>query len=113
MTLIEIMVVVMIIGMIASAVGVNVMGSMVEARKKVARTDATTLTSIAEGYMAAHPSESCPSVSDLREANLYRGNDLDPWEKAYAIDCDEDAIRARSAGPNGTFDDEDDIVSDR
>jgi general secretion pathway protein G len=112
MTLIEIMVVVMIIAMVASAVGVNVLGASDDARKQQATAETATLTQTAEAYLASHPNEPCPSVRDLMQANMLsnRSDDRDPWENPYAIDCDPGIVQARSAGPDGIFDNEDDIL---
>ncbi len=40
------------------------------------------------------------------------GND-DPWGKEYTMTCGETGLKIRSAGPDGTFETADDIVSPR
>ncbi len=107
MTLIEIMLVVVIMAMIASAVAYAVLPMGDDANKKLARQGVLSLTNVAEMYTMQHPAEGCPALEDLRPL-LGRGSSLeDPWGTRYALLC-EDTPVARSAGPDrehGTADD--------
>ena len=110
MTLIEVMVVMVILGMIATAVGMNVMRNWTEARKREARTRAQTFHNVAITY-ALEGGEGCPGIDDLRPLLDATRDDKDPWGNDFRITCDDgdDTVHVTSAGPDGSFDTEDDI----
>lgn len=111
MTLIEIMIVVIIMALIATAVGVAVLPQLDKARIKSTRTDAQTIRSAVTLYLADHPSERCPTIDDLiSDAALDRSKrTTDAWEREFQVQCDGSNVDVLSAGPDGQFGSEDDI----
>jgi prepilin-type N-terminal cleavage/methylation domain-containing protein len=70
MTLVEIMVVVIIMALIATAVGVAVLPKIKEARIKTARTDESTVKAAAEMWIADHNGQCRPcSSSSMMESS--------------------------------------------
>lgn len=110
MTLVEIMVVVIIMALIATAVGVAVLPALGKAKIKTAKSDASAITSAATMWVAEHSGE-CPTVANLLEdGQLDRSkNSTDPWEAEYVIECDGDSITTKSGGPDKQMGTEDDI----
>jgi general secretion pathway protein G len=85
MTLIEIMVVLVILGLIASAVAVNVMGSLGEAKVKQAKTDLHTLENCLDLYKIEknrYPSTE-EGLQALVAAGKCKANLKDPWSHDY------------------------------
>jgi len=111
MTLIEIMIVVIIMALIATAVGFAVLPQLQRSRITTARTDAVAVRSGAELYFAQDPSADCPSVTDLVEADILNSNTrtVDPWNNDFVIECDGDDIMVVSGGPDGDVGTEDDV----
>lgn len=114
MTLVEMMIVVIIMAMIAAAVGVAVLPQMERARIQQARTDALAIRSGATAFLLDRGSE-CPSVAALREQGFLDNatRHEDPWDTAFSIECAERDVIVASAGPNREMGDEDDIRTDR
>jgi len=86
MTLIEIMVVVAILGMIASVVGVAVMGRFAEARRQTAALDIKGFEDGLRLYKIKHGRypNSSESLSILYTENLLEGQaKKDPWGNEY------------------------------
>ena len=110
MTLVEIMVVVIIMALIATAVGVAVLPQLEKARVKTAKSDASAISSAATIWLTDHPGE-CPTVADLRESGeLARNKEAkDPWDGEYVIECDGSDVTVKSAGPDKQAGTEDDI----
>lgn len=110
MTLVEIMVVVIIMALIATAVGVAVLPQLEKARIKTAKSDASSITSAATLWIADHAGQ-CPTVADLLEDGLLarNKNSKDPWDNEYVIECDGDGVTTKSAGPDKQMGGEDDI----
>ena len=110
MTLVEIMVVVIIMALIATAVGVAVLPKIREARIKTARTDESTVKAAAEMWIAEHSGQ-CPSVQQLvDDGELDRSRKTqDPWDHDYTIECQADSVTISSGGPDGTMGTEDDV----
>ncbi|MCX7807061.1 MAG: type II secretion system GspH family protein [Deltaproteobacteria bacterium] len=110
-TLVEIMIVVIIMAMIAAAVGVAVLPRLNEARIEQARTDAHTIRSVVEMYLAQRPNADCPTVEDLaREKFLSaQARTTDPWDRPFSIECEGDEVVVISAGPDGQIGTADDI----
>ncbi|NOY92964.1 MAG: type II secretion system protein GspG [Deltaproteobacteria bacterium] len=111
MTLIEIMIVVIIMALIATAVGVAVLPQLEKARIKSTRTDAQSIRSAVTLYLADHPGDSCPNIDDLVEDAALDSSKrtTDAWERDFQIDCDNGGINVLSAGPDGQFGSEDDV----
>jgi general secretion pathway protein G len=110
MTLIEIMIVVVIMGMLATAAGIAVMSSKKEADLRMARTDINNLAQVAEAYQLLRGAGECPTLTQMEEAKLLRRgtNGEDPWGSSYEVVCDDDEVNVRSLGPDrerGTPDD--------
>ncbi len=111
MTLIEIMIVVIIMALIATAVGFAVLPQLQRSRITTARTDAQAVRSGAELYFAQDPGADCPTVSDLVEADILNSSTrtTDPWNNDFVIECDGDEITVISGGPDGDVGTEDDV----
>ncbi|MCS6797112.1 MAG: type II secretion system GspH family protein [Myxococcota bacterium] len=113
MTLVEIMVVVIIMALIATAVGVAVLPKVRQARIESTRTDAATIRSAVESYLAGstQAGTGCPTLEDLLESGeLRRGTrTTDAWDNPFEIQCQGDEIVVRSAGPDGQMGTEDDV----
>jgi general secretion pathway protein G len=111
MTLVEIMIVVMIMALIATAVGVAVMPRLQKARIESTRTDAQSIRAAAQMYLMENPSAGCPSVDDLVSARILDSSKRlsDAWDNAFHIECEGGDPFVMSAGPDGQFGTEDDI----
>jgi general secretion pathway protein G len=113
MTLIEILVVLVILGLIATAVAVNVVGSAEKARSDRAKTDVQRIAS--DGIEAfkvmrgRYPSteEGLKLLVDERflKSNSKEGKLLDPWEREYIYlypgQAHPDAFDVKSYGADG------------
>ena len=113
MTLIEIMIVVVIIGMITAAVGVGVIRVKRDSDLNLARTGLRNLANVAETYQVMHGSSSeCPTLAQLGDSKLLRaGSSLDdPWGMPYELSCESGEVNVRSAGPDHERGSPDDLV---
>ncbi len=112
MTLVEIMIVVIIMALIATAVGIAVLPQFTKAKEKTAESDVQTIDSAVQLYIM-HGGADCPTVEDLLEdGSLEEGkNTIDPWNNDYIIECDGDNITVISSGADGQPNTEDDISS--
>ena len=111
MTLIEIMIVVIIMALIATAVGVAVLPRLKQARIDSSRTDAQSVRSMAIAYIMDNPGSDCPSIEDLVEGSYVdRGRrTTDAWDRAFVIECEGEEVTVISPGPDGEMGTEDDI----
>ncbi len=111
MTLVEIMIVVIIMAMIATAVGMAVLPQLERARIEQTRTDSQTIRSAVELYLAQNPGGDCPSVSDLVDEHMLNGNTntQDQWGNEFIVDCESDDPVVTSNGPDGQSGTEDDV----
>lgn len=109
MTLVEIMVVVIIMAMIATAVGFAVLPNLNKAKVDSTRTDAQTIRSAVELYLTS--STSCPSVEDLVRERILNSSTKtkDAWDHDFVIECNGNDITVSSNGPDGQAGSEDDI----
>lgn len=109
MTLIEVMIVMVIMALMAAGAGFMILPQLTKAKIKQTGTDAKTIASAAEMYMAEN--EGCPTISDLITAKVLSDKKAtqDAWDHDYQIECDEDGPTVTSAGPDGQFGTEDDI----
>jgi general secretion pathway protein G len=85
MTLIEIMVVITILGLIAAAVAVNVVGQFSEARVKQAKTDLHTLENCLDLYKidkGRYPTTE-EGLQALVSAGKCKAQLKDPWKNDY------------------------------
>jgi len=111
MTLIEIMVVVIIIGLIGTAVAVNVIGQLNEAKVRTARTDLAKIADALDQYKMMR--NNYPSTEEgldvlIREKFLKANKDgkiKDPWNKEYIYlypgQVHADAFDVKSYGEDG------------
>jgi general secretion pathway protein G len=123
MTLIEILVVLVILSLIATAVAVNVVGSAEKARTERAKTDVQRIAS--DGIEAfkvmrgRYPTteEGLKLLIDEKflKANSSEGKILDPWQREYVYiypgQLHPDAFDVKSYGPDGQPGTPDDIVN--
>ncbi|MEM9068196.1 MAG: prepilin-type N-terminal cleavage/methylation domain-containing protein [Myxococcota bacterium] len=108
MTLIEVMIVVIIMALIATAVGMAVMPQIINARIKTATTEAAAVRHAATVYAVEYGG--CPTLDDLVGDYLDpHTRHEDPWGNPYAIVCEDGDYLGLSAGPDGVFDTDDDI----
>lgn len=109
-TLIEIMVVLVIMSLIASAVGVTVVKMIERARIDTTKTRARSIQQAVITYLFDNPN-SCPDVDTLLKANVIdRTTDpRDGWSRAFSVECEGTTIHVRSAGSDGEFGSEDDL----
>ena len=106
MTLIEIMVVLVIIGLIAAAVTVNVMGSLADAKIKQAKTDLHTLENCLDLYKLERGRY--PTTEEGLAAVVAAGkckNTKDPWKNDYVYlfpgQVHTDSFDVKSYGADG------------
>jgi general secretion pathway protein G len=106
MTLIEIMVVLVIIGLIAGAVAVNVMGRLDEAKVRQAKTDLHTLENCLDLYKL--DKGRYPTTEEGLAAVVASGkckNVKDPWQNDYVYlfpgQAHPDSFDVKSYGADG------------
>lgn len=111
MTLVEIMIVVIIMALIATAVGVAVLPRLKKARIDSTKADAQTVRSAVQMYLGDHPGGDCPSMEKLVEdGQLDRSKRTsDAWDRPFQIECDGEDVSVVSPGPDGQMGTEDDI----
>ena len=111
MTLIEIMIVVVIMGMMAAAAGMGVMSAKKEADLNLARSDIRALASVVEAFQLLRANE-CPTIAQLRESDLLKRGSAtkDPWGQEYLITCDDSEPDVRSWGPDRAENTTDDVT---
>lgn len=109
MTLTEIMIVVVIMGLIASAVGIAVFDRLKEARVKTCEQDVRQIENAAELWQTEH--RGCPTMAQLREDRALdrRARERDPWDNDYIITCENGEVRVHSKGPDGQDGNDDDV----
>lgn len=110
MTLVEMLVVLVIMGAIASAVGLSVLQSLEKSRVQDTKTRARTIQSGAVAYQMDHPAD-CPEMLDLVKADILdRTTDHnDGWGRPFTIVCDSTTIHVWSRGHDGEQGTEDDV----
>jgi general secretion pathway protein G len=112
-TLIEVLIVIAIMSMLASAVAVAVLGIHRDAQRDAAAIDAASLRTLASAWRSRHPNDECPTTARLvADRMLDRGSKAhDPWGTPYVISCSEDEVTVLSAGPDRRQGTADDIVA--
>src|SRR5262249_27681575 len=110
LSLIEIMVVIVIMGLISAGVAAAVMSHWDEVRKRTTETNARSLRQIAVGWRLTH--DGCPTATVLLEDHaIDEASRLrDAWGTAFEIRCDSERTIVCSLGPDRTMDTSDDIV---
>lgn len=111
MTLVEIMIVVIIMALIATAVGVAVLPRLKQARIDSTRSDAQTVRSAVQMYVSENPGGDCPGMEDLTSGGYIDSSrrTADAWDNDFVVECSGDDISVISAGPDGQMGTEDDI----
>lgn len=111
MTLVEIMIVVIIMALIATAVGVAVLPALGRARVNQTRSDSQAVRSAVLLYLGQEPGADCPTMEQLLEAGTidHSRRTTDAWDHPFLIECDGEDIIVRSNGPDGQPGTEDDI----
>jgi general secretion pathway protein G len=109
MTLIEIMVVMVIMALVATAAGFAIIPQITKAKIKSTSGDAKAVASAVELYRSEN--DGCPTMQDLITDKILdsKKNTKDAWDNDFAIECDEDGATVRSAGPDEQMGTEDDI----
>jgi general secretion pathway protein G len=109
-TLIEVMIVVTILGLIATGVAVAVFPKFKDAQVKTTKTSAMELRRATEMWRGTHASDVCPSIEQLKtdKALDSASKANDAWDVPFKIACEEDETIISSNGPDkkeGTADD--------
>ncbi len=114
MTLVEIMIVVVIMGLIASAVGLAVFDQAKKAKKDTAGQEVRTMEHAIELWRQDHP-QGCPNVERLVSDGVLnrRQRTKDPWDNEYMISCEGGEANVHSKGPDGIDGNEDDVPQRR
>jgi general secretion pathway protein G len=113
LTLIEVMVVIVIMGLISAGIAVALMGRWEEARRRTTEINARSLRQIVVGWRLAHEVEGeCPTVGLLAQEHVVdeasRLNDA--WGTPFEIGCEADRTVVVSFGPDRAKGTKDDIV---
>lgn len=76
------------------------------------RSDAQTVRSAAQMYLAEKPEGPCPDVAMLLEHDFlsWSGPTEDAWGMPFLVVCDGEDVSVSSVGPDGIFDTEDDVL---
>jgi general secretion pathway protein G len=111
MTLIEIMVVVIIIGLIGTAVAVNVFGNLAEAKVSTAKSDIAKISDGVDTYkvLRGHFPSTEQGLNVLIQEKILKANKdgklQDPWGKEYIYLCPgqahPDSYDVKSYGADG------------
>jgi general secretion pathway protein G len=109
-TLIEVMIVVVILGLIAGGVAVAVFPKLKKAQVDTTTTSARALRSVAETWRSEHASNQCPTPQILLNDHAIDSASkiTDAWDDPFTIACQEDETVVTSPGPDkkeGTADD--------
>lgn len=74
---------------------------------RLAEERASSLVNTARRLRAQRGRAGCPSIADLAGSHE---SVVDPWGRGFVIECERDAIRAISLGPDGARGTADDAV---
>ncbi|HEX2675153.1 MAG TPA: prepilin-type N-terminal cleavage/methylation domain-containing protein [Polyangiales bacterium] len=110
-SLLEILVVLVVMSLMASAVAWNQMKSLDNSRRHETVTRARTIQSVTQAYLMESSTRRCPTIDELAKGgSLDRTTDhRDGWGGAFLIECDDDTVHVRSAGHDGVMNTEDDV----
>jgi prepilin-type N-terminal cleavage/methylation domain-containing protein len=107
-TLIEVMVVVVILGILSGAVALAVFPQLLKAKIRATRMNARVLRNAAGAWRSERPSDDCPTPDMLRDAQLIdEGKLTDAWETPYRIVCRDAHTVVISLGPDRKESDDD------
>lgn len=114
MTLVEIMIVVILMALIATAVGMAVIPMLTTGQEHAAEADAAAIRSGALAWRVSGR-DGCPTFDDLQAGEILdpQAEANDPWGSAYVIQCDGADVRVTSAGPDRELGTEDDVPDRR
>ncbi len=100
-TLIEVMIVVVILGLIAGGVAVAVFPMLLKAKIGLTLTNASVVRTAASDWRSDHADE-CPTPRMLRDAELIDSASklLDAWNTPFQIVCQERQTIVISYGPD-------------
>ena len=102
MTLIEIMIVIVIIGLLGTGVTIAFMGQLDDANEKTAKNESCVIRNAVMLYMAQSQG-SCPSLEDLKGKYLdKKKRTTDPWNNNYVIECEGGDPDVYSTGKDGS-----------
>jgi len=108
-SLIEIMVVLIVIGLIASTVGYNMNQTKITAEIRATQIDAASIRTAAKMWRL-NTSSACPTMTELRGSVLDEDQrTTDAWRHEFRVECEGQRVRVTSAGPDGELDTEDDV----
>lgn len=115
-TLIEIMVVVLIIGLLAGLVGINVIRYFDRARERTARAQLTMIEQALELYKienGRYPTTD-EGLSGLARGGYIKGKQIpkDPWGSDYYYISDGSTFTLKSPGPDKVVGTQDDISAE-
>jgi general secretion pathway protein G len=110
-TLIEVMIVVVILGLIAGGVAVAVFPKLKKAQVDTTTTSARALRSVAETWRSEHASDQCPTPQVLMNDHAIDSASkiTDAWDDPFTIICQEDETIVTSPGPDKKENTADDI----
>ncbi len=111
MTLIEIMVVIVIIGVLGSALAYGVFGALGEAKEDICKSQIANVGQIIEAWEAKkgeYPS-SLQELTEGKNAKLKADNIKDPWKKEMIYQSSGDSFSLCSGGADKRTGTEDDI----
>jgi general secretion pathway protein G len=111
-TLMEVLIVVAILGMLASAIVVGIVPLFVKSSKDIARMNATKLRTMVLHWQTVHSVQGCPTTTELKaDKSIDSASSLnDPWGKPYQIKCDASDVTVVSGGPDKRLGTADDLV---
>ena len=110
MTLIEIMVVIVIIGVLGAALAYNVFGYLKDSKVDAAKLQLRTVYDAVHLYEARHDSlESLTALTEGKSAPLKAEQLKDPWQKELSMSGEGDDLQICSSGPDKKSGTEDDL----
>ncbi len=101
-TLVEVMIVVVILGLISAGAAVAIFPRLREAQQKTTRTSAQELRRAAETWRGTHASDICPTPQTLVQDKLLDSSSTvnDAWGTPFRIVCEEEETVVFSLGPD-------------
>jgi general secretion pathway protein G len=111
MTLIEIMVVIVIIGILGSALAVGVFGMLGDAKVDTAKAQVNTIGAVIEAHEARHGEypDSLESLTEGKRPKLKKANLKDPWKQDLIYRAEGDGFTLCSGGEDKKSGSEDDV----
>lgn len=109
-TLFEVMIVVVILGLISTGVAVAVLPRLKEASIKTSKSSAMVLRQAAEQWRGTNAGDKCPTAQMLQQEKLIDSASkiTDAWETPFKVICEDEETYVVSFGPDkkeGTQDD--------